>query len=71
MDLVARLDHYLQYPYKFARMSRKWFPFQYQDAITRFLQEPASNLDAGFSLQLQEDALAQGTELKQRFFVLA
>ena len=68
VDLVARLSHYMQCLLNFARMSRKWAPFQYQDAVTRFLQEPARNLDAGFSLQLQEAALAQGTELQQRFF---
>ena len=72
MDLIARLDTYLAYPYKFALMCRKWFPKrQYQSAISEFLQASPKELDKGFSLPLQEMALSQNDEMRQRGFLLS
>ena len=71
VDLAARLDAYLRYPYKFAAMCRKWFPGTYQNAISSFLQELAKGLDKGFSLPLQEMALRQNGEMRQRNFLLS
>ena len=69
MDLLARLNVYMGYPFRFARICCKWFPATYQRAITQFLAERSDALDAGFSLQLQEMALAQPSEMQERAFL--
>ena len=69
-DLVVRLDHYMRYPYKFVQMVAKWFPTSHHRAITAFLRADAAELDAGFSLVLQELALAEDGEMAQRAFLL-
>ena len=57
-DLNARLLFYKRYPYKFVRMIGKWFPITHKHAITEFLAAASGELDAGFSMPLQELALA-------------
>ena len=52
-------------------MCARWFPATYQHAITLFLQQPDEMLDTGFSLELQNMALAQGDETQQRGFLLS
>ena len=73
VDLTARLDTYLAYPYKFALMCRKWFPAprQYQNAITAFLRESPKELDKGFSLPFQEMALSRNDEQEQRVVLMS
>ena len=71
MDLVARLNVFKGYPFRFAKMCRKWFPPTYQRAINEFLREPSDALDAGYSLPLQEMALAQPDEWQQTSFMMS
>ena len=68
-DLIMRINMYMQYPYSFVRMCRKWFPLTFRHAITVFLQAADSVLDVGFSLPLQALALAQDGEMRQRAFM--
>ena len=70
-NVIARLNEYKKYPYKFVTMSSKWFPVTYGHAITKFLAAPADDLDVGFSLQLQGLALAESGELEQRAFIMS
>ena len=70
-NVIARLNEYKKYPYKFVIMCRKWFPVTYTRAVTHFLKAPAGELDVGFGLQLQGLALAQVGELQQRAFMLS
>ena len=65
-DVNARLDFYMQYPYAFVKMIRKWFPMTYKHAITVFLKADAGDLDAGFSLVLQCLALAEEGDMAQK-----
>ena len=71
VDLLARLDVYLNNIYGFARMCKRWFPMTHQHYITLFLAEADDNLDVGFSLPLQKIALARGDEHQQREFMLS
>jgi len=68
-DLIARLNEYLRHPYRFVAMCRKWFPGTFRYAITKFLQTPEKELDAGFSGELQRLALAKDGEMSQRAFM--
>ena len=62
-DVNARLTFYMQYPYAFVKMIKKWFPMSYNHAITVFLKADAGDLDAGFSLVLQCLALQRKGKL--------
>ena len=53
-DLLARLDMYKKYPYKSCLLCKLWYPDSYISNIAAFLNEPAENLDTGFSLRLQQ-----------------
>ena len=68
-DLILRINGYMQYPYRFVRMCRKWFCLTFRHDITSFLQAEDSELDVGFSLSLQALALAQDEEMRQRAFM--
>ena len=57
-DLIVRINGYMQYPYRFVRMCRKWFRFTFRNDITSFLQAEDSELDVGFALPLQAIAIA-------------
>ena len=63
-DLVLRLNTYLQWPFKIGFMCKKWFPATYLRAISSFVCSRSEQLDIGFSLQLQDLALAQGSEMQ-------
>ena len=69
-DLNARLIFYTRCPYTVVKMVGSWFPMTYKHAVTEFLAAEAGELDAGFSLPLQELALAEGSELAQQAFLL-
>ena len=69
-DLNARLKVYKRYPYAFAKMIGRWFPTTYKHAVTDFLAALPGEFDAGFSLPLQELALAEGNELAQHALLL-
>ena len=68
-DLIVRINGYMQYPYRFVRMCRKWFCITYRHDITLFLQAEDSELDVGFALPLQAIALALDGEMRQRAFM--
>ena len=71
IDLIARLDQYLKFPYKFVTMCRRWFPNSCRIAIGDFLAAPAADLDVGFTLELRNLALAQIGERRQYEFMLS
>ena len=55
------MQRYEQYPFRTVLLCRVWNEHSCA-AILEFLRAPEDDLDVGFSLQLQRDALARGGE---------
>jgi hypothetical protein len=54
--IIIRFNQYREYPAKIWKLSKKYNPTLYTSDIISFINEPADNLDYGFSKPLQEEA---------------
>jgi hypothetical protein len=62
IDICLRFDVFTRYPFRICRLSKKWFPHTWLQAIYTFLHEPPERLDLGVGQQLHSLAWGQGSE---------
>lgn len=67
--LIMRFSIYLQYPAKIWTLLKKYNPHSFRSAALDFLQELANQLDAGYSLPLQQEALSKVSNTEQVAFL--
>jgi hypothetical protein len=58
--LVMRFAQYLAYPTRLWELTKEWNPQRFASCVEDFLLAPQTDLDAGYSMQLQQDAFSRG-----------
>jgi hypothetical protein len=69
--LLARFQQYQAYPTKLWCLSRRLNPTGWADACLTFLDTPELQLDTGYSLPLQREALRTGSEANAVSFLMS